>query len=53
MVAVLDDFIGWCDENRAKRTTWRYKDFIQAFVKATVDGVKLGKLDSDNGTTNR
>ena len=32
VAAILDDFIEWCKENRAKKTTDRYLDFCQSFV---------------------
>jgi hypothetical protein len=34
--AVLDDFLTWSEENRAKQTFERYRDFIQAFADARV-----------------
>lgn len=33
VVAVLDDFLTWCQENRAGRTYDRYQEFIQDFVR--------------------
>jgi hypothetical protein len=44
VVCVLDDFITWCRENRASRTTARSKDFIQDFVKADDGGLKFGTI---------
>lgn len=32
VAAVLDDFLTWCEENRAPKTFTRYRDFIQAFI---------------------
>jgi len=32
IVAVLDDFLTWTEENRAPKTFTRYRDFIQSFV---------------------
>lgn len=32
VAAILDDFLTWTYENRAKRTADRYKDFVQDFV---------------------
>src|SRR5437588_8001653 len=29
---VLDDFLTWCKENRAERTTERYAEFTQDFI---------------------
>lgn len=31
VVAILDDFLTWTEENRASKTLQRYKDFCQAF----------------------
>src|SRR5688572_27481648 len=31
VVAILDDFLTWTEENRAAKTFTRYKDFCQAF----------------------
>jgi integrase len=39
VVAILDDFLTWTEENRAPRTYTRYRDFIQSFVS------KCGRLD--------
>ncbi len=33
VAAILDDFLTWTEENRARKTFTRYRDFIQAFVK--------------------
>ena len=44
VVCLLDDFITWSKENRAKITALRYEEFCQDFVKAVVDGAKLGSL---------
>ena len=30
--SLLDDFLTWTEENRARKTFTRYKDFIQSFV---------------------
>jgi integrase len=49
---VLDDFITWCRENRAERTTERYAEFIQDFIN--FDGIgRMGvrQLSSSNVTT--
>jgi hypothetical protein len=62
VAVVLDDFLTWCYENRAKRTADRYKDFIQAFVsergRMTVSELHSGHvtawladLDTWNSTT--
>lgn len=32
VAAVLDDFLTWCEENRARKTFTRYRDFIQSFI---------------------
>jgi integrase len=32
IAALLDDFLTWTEENRAKKTFTRYRDFIQSFV---------------------
>ena len=32
IAAMLDDFLTWTEENRAKKTFTRYRDFIQSFV---------------------
>ena len=32
IAAIMDDFIAWCHENRASRTTRGYQDFCQKFV---------------------
>jgi integrase len=32
VAAILDDFLTWTEENRAKKTYSRYRDFIQSFV---------------------
>lgn len=32
VAALLDDFLSWCEENRAKRTFERYRDFLQDFT---------------------
>jgi site-specific recombinase XerD len=32
VVAILDDFLTWTEENRAPKTYTRYRDFIQSFV---------------------
>lgn len=44
VIAVLDDFITWCKENREQRTWQRYEDFIQDFVKADDGGLKFGAI---------
>lgn len=44
VVAVLDDFITWAKENKAALTAKRYQEFCQSFVRAAVDGLKLGKF---------
>jgi integrase/recombinase XerC len=46
VIQVLDDFIGWCKENRAKLTASRYAEFCQDFVNTEDDGQKLGQLDT-------
>jgi integrase len=32
LAGILDEFLGWCFENRAKRTAERYRDFCQDFL---------------------
>jgi integrase len=44
LVQVLDDFITWSKENRAKLTALGYEKFCQDFVNASEGGVKLGLL---------
>jgi integrase len=44
VIAVLDDFVTWAKENKARLTAKRYEQFCQGFVRAEVDGVKVGKL---------
>jgi integrase len=45
VVAVLDDFITWCKENREPVTANRYEEFCQGFVRAAgSDGVRFGDL---------
>jgi len=36
VIRVLDDFITWCKENRARITAARYEQFCQDFVLAEV-----------------
>jgi integrase len=44
VVQILDDFISWCQENRAARTAQRYQDFCQDFVHASEGGIRFGAL---------
>src|SRR5438552_7915040 len=44
VVQILDDFITWSKENRAKRTALGYDKFCQDFVNATDSGIKFGTL---------
>lgn len=44
VIGVLDAFITWCKENRKARTAGRYEELCQSFVRASVDGVKVGTL---------
>ncbi len=44
VVAVLDDFVRWATENKAPLTAKRYMEFCQSFVRAEVEGVKVGRL---------
>jgi integrase/recombinase XerC len=37
LAVVLDEFLGWCYENRAERTADRYRDFCQDFLTCTGD----------------
>src|SRR4051812_42563345 len=34
VIAVLDDFITWCKENRSALTAGRYEEFVQDFVSS-------------------
>jgi integrase len=45
-VQVLDDFVAWSHENRARSTAQRYQEFIQDFVRAAPEGggLKFGAL---------
>ncbi len=42
VVAILDDFLTWTEENRAPKTYTRYRDFIQSFVS------KCGRMDVED-----
>lgn len=42
VVAILDDFLTWTEENRAPKTFTRYRDFIQSFV------TKYGRMDASD-----
>ena len=42
IVAILDDFLTWTEENRAPRTYTRYRDFIQSFVS------KYARMDASD-----
>jgi site-specific recombinase XerC len=44
VVVVLDDFVAWCRENRAKLTAGRYEEFCQDFVNAADGGRKFGSF---------
>lgn len=48
VAAVLDDFIGWCHQNRAQRTADRYNDFCSSFAKScgriAVDQLHSGQV---------
>lgn len=45
VVAVLDDFLTWCQENREPITARRYAEFCQDFVRADAGrGRKVGEL---------
>jgi integrase len=44
VIAVLDQFIKWTYQNRARGTAKGYEDFTQDFVKAKVEGHQLGTL---------
>lgn len=48
--AVLDDFLTWCEENRARKTFTRYRDFIQAFIDKH-GLVRVRELHSGHVTT--
>jgi integrase len=41
VIAILDDFLTWTEENRAAKTFTRYRDFVQSFVS------KYGRLDAE------
>ena len=43
VVAILDDFLTWTEENRAPKTYTRYRDFIQSFASK---GVSHGLIQS-------
>ncbi len=42
IVAILDDFLTWTEENRATKTYTRYRDFIQSFV------TKYGRMEASD-----
>jgi integrase len=44
VIAVLDDFVAWASENKARLTAKRYAQFCQGFVRAEVDGIQVGRL---------
>jgi integrase len=52
IINILDDFITWCRENRANRTTDRYEEFCDDFVKFRPDGGRqIGELASGQLTS--
>jgi hypothetical protein len=50
VVAILDDFLTWTEENRAPKTYTRYRDFLQSFV-SQYGRMEVGKLSSPSGST--
>jgi hypothetical protein len=46
VVNLLDDFVTWCEKNRAPKTAARYQDFLQDFVRTTPSGggLQFGRL---------
>ncbi len=50
VAAVLDDFLTWTEENRARPTYLRYLDFIQSFCKG-YGKLRIGGLTSAHVTT--
>lgn len=53
VIAVFDNFLAWCHENRGALTTSRYQDFIQDFVAASPEegGLKYGELPAGRLTS--
>jgi hypothetical protein len=49
VVAVLDDFLTWTEENRAPKTFTRYRDFIQSSV-SEYGGMEAGELNPSHVT---
>jgi hypothetical protein len=50
VAVLLDDSLTWCEENCAKRTFERYRDFIQAFA-GTHGMLKMQELHAGHVTT--
>ena len=44
VVEILDDFITWSKENRARLTALRYEELCQDFVNASDGGIKFGAI---------
>lgn len=51
VVNVLDDFVVWSRENRAKLTAARYAEICQDFVTASDGGIKFGALNVNRLTS--